>query len=332
MKIFLLLMTITLGVEAFGYDGVVIALEAPLLKEAKMNSLVLQTLRKGSRVYVPTEIGNLLDSDGAMLPAFIQTYDRVGNIAYIPTKYIKIVTHEMSENKMPITIPGNDPTDYRLEEPIPETYPFDNTSYLRASLSLSTGSNIKAPYEYNSAFSKQSFSSETGAKIIVSRKIIFDNYDRYYFGIVTAINSSNNTISFENDNLASEKRSVIKAGPIITFDAYKTEKLRLTLGSGFTYNYHKSTLKMDDALGNSEERIFSGYSLSPFTNTTVQLIDIFPATDFIMGADLNLFLPHTQKSSDEISIPALWNEESPNQIQAGLKAQVSFFLGIQVKY
>lgn len=332
-KNLLLFLFCFLGITSIAeaYDGVIIVLEAPLLKEPKLNSRVLQTLRKGSRVYVPREIGNLLIED-AQLPEFIQTYDRVGNIAYIPTKYIKIVTHDLSENQMPITLPGVDPTDYRIEEPIPTTYPFDNSAYLRALVAVSLGNNIKAPYDYNSNFSRQSFSTEKGARLILTKKISFDNYDRYYYGFIGSINTVNNTIDFENTNTANENRSILKAGPIITFDAYKTEKLRLTIGTGFTYNYHKSTLSMEDSLGNSEERVFSGYSLSPFTNTIIQLSDVLPMTDLIAGADLNLFLPHTQKSTDEITIPELWNELSPNQIQTGLKPQVSFYLGIQVKY
>lgn len=331
MKKILLLIAVLLVTETHAYDGVIIVLEAPLLQYPNLNSVVLQTLRKGARVYVPNEIGNLLEQD-IDLPEFTQTYDRVGNIAYIPTKYIKIITKEISENKMPITLPVNDPTDYRLEEPIPANYPFDDHSFLRASIAFTMGNNIKAPYDYDSAFSEQTFSSETGAKLVLSRKMNFDNYDRYYFGIVGGINTTNNKVVFRNTNYAEENRSVIKAGPIITFDAYKAEKLRFTIGTGFTYNYHKSTVTMSDTLGNSEQRLFSGYSLSPFSNTMIQFSDVIPMTDLILGADLNLFLPHNQKSTDEISVPEIWASESSNEIHAGLKTQVSFFLGIQVKY
>ena len=313
------------------YEGIVIVLEAPLLKEGKLNSKVLQTLRKGATVYVPNEIVDQF-KDNNNLPQFIQTYDRVGNIAFIPTKYIKIITNESNENKTPITLSGGDPTDYRIEEPIPTTYPFSDSTFVRASLSLSQGSNIKAPYNYNSLFLKQNFSSESGVKLIVTRKIIFDNYDRYYFGIVSAITSVSNSIAFKNSNYSTENRSVLKIGPIITFDPYKTESLRLTLGSGFTYNYHKSTIQLSDNLGNSEQQIFSGYSLSPFLSSFVQISNVFPLTDVILGSDFNLFLPHSQKTQDKVSIPELWGNDPSYTISSGFKSQVSFFLGVQVKY
>ena len=312
--------------KTYSYDGIILTLEAPLLKEASLDSVVLQTLRKGSRVFVPSEIANL-----SVLPDFIQTYDRVGNIAYIPTKYIKIVTNDSREAQTPIAYPKSDPTDYRLEEPIPETYPFDNGLYNRASLSLSSGNNMKAPFDYNSAFSKQNYSSEYGGRLSVTRKIIFDKYDRYYFGLFGSISSSTNKIQFTNGNLSDENRSAIRIGPMITYDSFKNSRYKLTLGTGFTFNYHKSTLKMSNA-NYSESRLFSGYSFSPIINSVVQVIDVFPNTDLITGADFSLFLPHSQKSSAAINYPGLWGAQTSNQFKVSLRPQVSFFFGVQVKY
>ena len=241
MKIFFTFFCFMIWEKAFAYDGIVIVLEAPLLKTASLDSVVLQTLRKGSRVFVPNEIGNLED-----LPEFIQTYDRTGNIAFIPTKYIKIATNDFRESKMPILYPNSDPTDYRLEEPIPLTYPFDDSTYLRANLALSSGNNMKAPFDYNSQLKNQTFSAETGARLCVTRKITKDKYDRYYFGFFGAITTSNNNLQFTNGNLSLENRSVIRLGPIITYDVLKNSHYRITLGGGFTYNYLKSTLKMSN--------------------------------------------------------------------------------------
>ena len=325
MKIFLFL-SFLVSSKLFAYDAVVIVLEAPLLKEAYLTSIVLQTVRKGERIYVPNEIGNLEE-----LPAFIQTYDRVGNIAYVPSKYIKIITHDLSEAKMPIAYPKSDPTDYRLEEPIPVTYPYDNNTYVRASFAISKGNNMKAPFDYNSAFSRQSFSTESGGRLSITRKIEFDKYDRYYFGFLAAATTTNNSIAFSNNNSAEENRSILRLGPVISFDVFKNAHCRLTSGTGFTYNYHKSSLKMSGSAG-SEERLFSGYSFSPIVNTLVQVVDIIPLTDFVAGVDLSLYLPFSQKTNDESSIPELWGADSPNVIKTAFSPQVSFFLGFQVRY
>ncbi|MDO9183500.1 MAG: hypothetical protein Q7U04_13885 [Bacteriovorax sp.] len=315
MKKIILLLNFLLMTKAYSYEAIVIVLEAPLLKEAKLGSTVLQVLRKGSKVYVPNEIGNQNE-----LPEFVQTYDRVGDIAFIPSKYIKMITHDLSENKTSITYPVNDPTDYRLEEPIPETYPFDNSPYLRASLSYSMGNNTKTTADYDASFADQNFSSEIGARFSLTRKISFDKYDRYYFGLISFISSANNKILFKNNNSVTENHLVFRLGPSISYDAYKNNDYRLTIGTGFTYNYHLTNLKVD-ALETSEEISFNGYSLSPLANIYLQALDVFPKTDLLLGSDLSFYLPHSQIS-----------KTASGQISSGLKSQVSFFLGLQAKY
>jgi hypothetical protein len=82
---------------------------------------------------------------------FIETYDRAGNIAYVPSKYIKVITGDMKEYLTPLAYDKYDPTDYRIEEPIPTTYPFSNYAFLKAAFVLSYGTNVKSPYAYSNS-------------------------------------------------------------------------------------------------------------------------------------------------------------------------------------
>ena len=307
---------------ALAYDGVVIVLEAPLLKGPSLSSTVLQTIRKGERVFIPREYY----VDGT-LPDFVPTFDRAGNPAFIPAKYVKVISGTDNESKQPIRL-AHDPTDYRIEEPIPSTYPFEDRSFLRASISFIVGNNTTSPYSYNSSFDKQKYRAEMGGRLVISHKISYDKYDRFYFGMIGFITSSKNTVEFKNDNVAEESRDLIRVGPWFTYDAYKSDKYRLAIGTGFTFNYHRSTLFIDNA-SIGEERIFSGFSFSPMTSTSLQITEVFPNTDLIGGVDLSLFLPHSVKTTDQPAYPELWSED---QISSGLKAQASVFLGVQVRY
>ena len=103
----------------YAYDAVIIVFQAPLLKGPSLNSKVLQVLRKGDRVYIPRE--SLVKGT---LPEFVPTFDRAGNEAYVPAKYVKVISGTDEENKQPVHYGKHDPTDYRLEEPIPTSYPF----------------------------------------------------------------------------------------------------------------------------------------------------------------------------------------------------------------
>jgi hypothetical protein len=310
--------------QAQAFDGIILVLEAPLLKGPSLDSTVLQTLRKGSRVYVPNEVGN-----AETLPEFIPTFDRAGNRAYIPSRYVKVITGSLNEKRQSINYKGNDPTDYRIEEPIPVTYPFEDSQYVRASLAALIGNNSNSAYAYNSSFTKQNYGAEVGARLAVTKRIVFDRYNRFYFGFISFLNTNTNRLEFQNSAVADENRFVVKAGPWITYDAYKTSKYHLSIGSGFTFNYHHSKISMSK-LDLSEERTFTGISISPMTSTTFQIDNILPNTDFLLGADLSLYLPHSLKSSQEIQNPDLWGED--NQITASFKTQVSLFLGVQVKY
>jgi hypothetical protein len=324
-KIFTLLTIPLLAIpQARAYDGVIIVLEAPLLKLPSLSSTVLQTIRKGETVYIPREIGNL-----SVMPEFIPTFDRAGNRAYIPSRYVKVVTGTVKENLQPIHYAGHDPTDYRIEEPIPVTYPFENRNFLRASAAFIVANNTTSTYAYNSAFNDQKFRAEMGGRLTLTKKVAFDNYDRFYFGFIGLITSAKNTTKFKNDNLAEESRGIIRGGPWLTYDAFKNDDYRLTIGTGFTFNYHRTTLFVDSGK-EAEERIFSGFSISPMTSTTLQINNILPYTDFVTGVDLSLFLPHTLKTTNEAELPVLWGED--NQISTGLKAQASIFMGVQVKY
>jgi hypothetical protein len=316
-------LTITLN-QAVAYDGIILVLEAPLLKEPTLSSKVLQTLRKGSKVYVPNEIG-----DSETLPEFIETFDRAGNRAYIPTRYVKIITGKTNEFRQSINYQGQDPTDYRIEEPIPVTYPFEDNHFVRSSLAFMVGNNTNSPYEYNSAFTEQDYGTEFGGRFSLTKKIVFDQYNRFYFGLISFFGISQNKLEFQNFNVAKESSFVLRMGPWFTYDAYKTSKYLLSVGTGFTFNYQSSKITVSNDL-QSEERTFSGLSIAPMTSTSFTIADIFPNTDFISGADLSLYLPHSLKSSNSSETSELFGEN--NEINSSFKAQVSLFLGIQVKY
>ena len=310
--------------QVLAYDAVVIVLEAPLLREPKLSSTVVQLKRKGERVYVPNE-----EVVNGELPEFVATFDRTGNKAYVPSKYLKVILGTTDESKMPITIAGHDPTDYRIEEPIPESYPFDNRKYNRASLSVSLGNNTKSPYGYNSEFNSQKYSAETGGRLMLTKRVSYDKHDRFFFGIIGFITTAKNEIKFKNLNTATESRDAIKLGPWLTYDAFKNEKYRLTIGTGFTFNYHRTNLFIDGPT-EGEERLFSGFSLSPMTSTVFQAKSFIPNLDFLAGVDLTLYLPYSLKTKDQAELPNLW--QGGDQISYSIKPQASVFLGVQTTY
>lgn len=327
MKLFLISCFILFSFSAQALDAIVIVLEAPLLAAPDLQSKVLQTLRKGEHLFVPNSKNEIDD-----MPDFLSTFDRAGNEAFIPKKYIKIITDDEREVASTIRYKGEDPTDYRLEEPIPKTYPFNDLGYFRASFSITRGNNAEKPYVYDPAIASQDYSMESGARVCVMNKVNFDRFDQYYFGLLASTETITNFFLFKDLSAAQEKKSLLRVGPLITFDAFKNRHYRLSFGGGFTYNIHKSTIGVVGPTGDYEQRLFSGFSFSPLTNLTLQRTNILPYTDLLAGVDLNFYLPHTEKTTDTISFPDLWSKQATDQISSPFKAQVAFFLGVQVKY
>ncbi len=310
--------------NAHALDAIVIVLEAPLLKEPDIHSVVLQTIRKGQRVFVPRKVVT-----NRALPEFIPTFDRVGNRAYIPSRFIKIISQNASEYNQPITL-QQDPTDYRLEEPIPVTYPFNNNDFVRASVAFIVGNNTQTTYNFEPSYIQNDLKNEVGLRLFVARKVSFDNYDRFYFGFLGSITNTENTIDFANANKATESRALYRGGPALIYDVFKSEKMRFSFGGGFTYNYHKSLVTILSNAGESEDRVFSGFSLSPLITSTFQIASVVPNTDLIGGADISFILPHVQKAQSEAAFPALWS--AADEIKTTFKLQAALFFGVQVKY
>lgn len=322
MKYFLIL-SIFFSSHAFAADAIVRVLQAPLLKEAKYDSVILQYVRKGERVYVPNPIASL-----EKWPEFVETFDRAGNTAYVPSRYLKIISNDETENSQNINYGANDPTDYRLEEPIPTTYPFNNYSFLKTSISWTLGNNTKSPYDYGSTFTRQEYFTEKGARLTVLRRVAFDNYDRFYFGLFGSVSTVKNYYEFTNGGVSTENRSLLRVGPLVTFDTYKNLDLRITLGTGFTYNYQKATIQRTESNGDGEERLFSGFSLSPFVTACAQFENIIPNTDLIIGSDFNFFL---SKNLTAVSKAELLSWPS-DVIREESKPQATIYIGAQFKY
>jgi hypothetical protein len=324
MKKLLFMFLFCYSLAASSYEGVIIVVEALLLKFPKENAKVLQVARKGEKIIVPTSL-NLNQA----LPEYIQTYDRTGNVAYIRSHHIKIITNDEREGQWPISIGDNDPTDYRIEEPIQPTYPFLDHEFGRVSIDITLASNPFSPYSYGSSTTAQNYTYEKGMRFAITKKLTLDKDNRFYFGVLVGVASVNNNITFSNGNLSQESRSLLRAGPLFTYDAFRNTHFRFSVGAGISYNYHKTSISIVDTQGNGDERLFSGYSLAPFSTIGLEYDNIIPGFDLVSGSDMFLYLPYSQTAPKSSGSAINWTED---RIQTAARAQVTFFIGVQTKY
>lgn len=199
-------------------------------------------------------------------------------------------------------------------------------------ISLAMGSNPKSPYQYEGNVSSQNYSMDYGLKISYQKKLDFDQVDRLYYGLFTSFSSVTNKIRFSSGDSSTENRGIIRLGPIMSFDFYKTTDHLLNLGTGFTWNLHRSTLEVDVNNFGEEEILFTGFSLSPFVQSMFAFRDIYPNLDFTLGSEVNFYLPHTQKASSVPEFTQYWKSQNPQEFSQGLTVQAQFFMGMNFKY
>lgn len=311
--------------------AVVISFRAPMQSEANHDAHTYQVLKKGDIIFVADK-----DLKDPSFPGFYETIDRSGRTAFVKAEYLKIIYKDEREYGEALSYinprTGHDSTDYRLEEPIPHTYPFESREFTRMNVSFALGSNPKSPYQYEGSVSAQDFSPDFGLKINYQKKLDFDQVDRLYFGVFTSVSSVTNKITFSNGDKASENRAIIRLGPILSFDFYKTTSHLLNLGTGFTWNLHRSSLTVDAEYVGEEDRLFTGFSLSPFVQSMFAFRNIYPNLDFTLGSELSFFLPHTQSASGDPEFTQYWKNENPSEFSQGLTMQAQFFMGLNFKY
>ncbi len=318
--------------NTFAIEAIVISFKAPLVLTPDYKGHVSQVLSKGEKIFLGNEY-NTQDE----LPEFVETFDRLGQTVYIPSRMIKIIYRDERETKDSIVYidpkTGYDSTDYRIEEPIPHSYPFENREFSRLNVSLELGSNPKDPYDYNANISKQEFDYSKGIRFIYQRKMDFDLIDRLYFGAYVSFSSVNNQILFSSEAIAEENRSQARLGPIISYDFFKNEDYILNLGTGFTWNYHRSSIEIDVPNIGSEENLYSGFSVAPFITSQFFFRDVFPNADFTLGSEISAYLPHSQKASGtQILATDYWSANNPNTLSQNLRLQAQFHLGFNFKY
>ena len=322
-KILLSFFLIIFCYKAQALEAIVIVLEAPLLRDASYDAQVLATLRKGKKIQIPT-----IAATSGELPEFIAVFDRAGNEAFIPSKYIKIIYNTDKEYETSVAYEGNDPTDYRIEEPISSKYPYDDSPDIRASVSVHIGSNSNSPFEYKTGYTSQKNKMEMGARVAALKKVDHDKFDRFYFGAIGFITSTKNSLNFVDGTFSEESRDSIRLGPYFIFDPYKTANYRLSVGTGFTFNYNKALLERENS-NLIESRLFDGFSITPLVNVAYQVNQVFPHTDFIIGMDAHFMLPYNLKTKDDATNPILWSDN--NQISSSFKVQASIFVGLQFR-
>lgn len=328
IRILLMLTALFLPTTLLAGKAMVIVLEAPLLDAPTLQGKVLQTVRKGDIIYLEN---SQLRGNPDQLEGFWETLDRNANTVYIPKEYVKIITMDEREYETSVYRWSHDPTDYRLEEPLPDHYPLYVGEQRRMIVTFNMGSHSKANYLYQRDFAGEEFISRKSFQLGYLQNIPLDTTDRFYFGFFLQGSSEQAQFSFDDDTRARESRGQLGGGPYMSYDIYRSLDYLFTVGGGFLLNVNRHLVTFATRDGDFEERLFNGLSVSSRIQGVFQFRDVFPKINLLIGSELELTTAQTLSPSQAPGLEGVWNLEN-DEISIPFGAQYAFFLGIATTY
>jgi hypothetical protein len=266
----LLLILAFFSLEARALEAVITVLETPLFKYRSYDAPAVGHLRKGDVIKIHPSVGNNKEMDQYapsdekrkilteklqaspeykadpifrgeeentfyLEDEFIATVDRQGQIAFVLSDHIQVYFNDSREfYKRPLQ---KDPTDYRLEEPLPKKYPLKVASGYRGQFVFGFTQPYSESYPYQEKIKTKGYSSPMDMAYTVLKQAPGNYQDRLFLGASVNFRYHENTYAFSNSRLSKEKGARIGVGPAISYDAYKGSKDRINLMGVILINF-----------------------------------------------------------------------------------------------
>ncbi len=330
-----------------GNEGVVTVLEAYFLREPNLTSQIVQTVRKGQKITIHGKhfLDNPLAPQAHSLedlrkigwderddhPDFYLTVDKSGRDAYILRKFVKLITGDVREFSQNITPFNPDPSDYRIKEPLSESYPITEAIHKQHQVLLAMGPDLKTKYPYPNNVLQEQYSLRKGFTIAYGRKADWDKENRFYFGGMGYFLTSQSDFVLDNGISSREIKNQVGLGPYITYTTWRKANYQISFQGALSLNANRVTIAQKSGGERFRFRNFYGLSLTPRLSSFFQIRDIVPNGNFLMGIDFQIHTPHQLRPSTPSDDSLRWRTESPQDdvFAIPFSTQWNFLIGFQ---
>ncbi len=339
-KIFLTVFILLFFVgKLWALEAQVIVLQTPMFKEADVNSKILFYLRKGKIIKLhdkhkgvgPNDIDYGISTNDEH-PLFYAMISSTGNDVFVLREHVKVIYKDFREMDFSISPYENDPTDYRLVEPLLENYPLIGPRAHRVLYALGMGPSTKNRYPYATYMVKENYDATFRGQISYGRQVELLESSRMMFGGVLSSSYKSRDFLFEDGKKTYERTIALGIGPYTSYDGFRNENYALIFGAGVSINtefLYISLLKEGEK--KSTGRSFIGYYFTPQISASFikKLKSIHAGFDFVVKSEMGLETSHQLaplvplKSDDEI-----WNS-SYDAIDEGLSGNLTIYVGFQ---
>lgn len=346
-----------LSANVWSAEALVRVLEAPLFSEPYPEAEVVQYLRKGEKIKIhnihvrkPVQDEEFLEvSEKGVIDYnkkypdksvtqnlddtpedFIKTRDRLGREAFILKEHIAILYFDPRElDEKPLKY---DPTDYRIEEPLPKDYPFKQEYKIPHEGIISLGyinSNARS-YSYTENVTDASLQHGLTLNAVWSRQKEKDEtlFWGYQFQLKVA------KTKYELETRIAEE-GLVRAGFGVYghYIFYEKKDWRLNINGGARLNIWDSVKIRQTVIDSetTEARYFKGPSVSVHSGLFYQYKAFAQNTSFIIGYELTPTLPLSQTSSNKVTNSSWWQGEQGENLGARILLDQSIFIGFLVR-
>lgn len=351
--------------NAFALEAVVTVLETPLFKDKSYDAPVVQYLRKGDVIKIhpsvandrrmnefapsPEKLKKLKEKfqsspeyrDDPLFAGeekntyfiedeFIPTLDRQGNTVWVLSEHIYVYFEDMREFEQRVI--AKDPTDYRLEEPLPKNYPLPTVSGYRGQILFGVTQPNFESYPYKQSIRRKGYTSPIQLDLTLMKRALGDYNDRLYLGGTASFRTFTNSYTFEDKRLSEERVFKFGLGPTISYDAFKGEKNRVNLSGTIIINVFDRFLINQSTADAEDNRNYVGYSVAPKFSIQYHRKQVFPDLDFVLGTSMEIGTPTTYRAKDGGSQQSWWNNLGDDQFTTRTTFTLAGYLGIQSAY
>ena len=350
--------------DLWALDAVVTVLETPLLKSKSYDAPVVQYLRKGDIIKVHPSLNNnpefdhlapspkklaklkkeLDESDewnqdplfkGKPVNAstedeFIPTLDRQGNMVYVIRDHFYIYFTNPKEFDQIVL--AKDPTDYRLEEPLPKTYPLYSISGYRGQVTLGLTQPYFESYPYPSNVKTKGYTSPIDLNMSYLRKRPDDEHDRFYFGGTLNLRTFTNSYTLFSGITSKEQGIKLGVGPYITYDAFKGEHNRINLYGSINVNFFNQLNIAQEKDGIEEQRNYRSLSFSPRIGVQYHRKQVLEDVDFVLGTSMEVEPATTFRSSSAANQETWWVSRGSDKFKTRTTFTLGGYVGFQSAY
>lgn len=311
--------------SAYAAEGMITVLEAPFFREPTTDSSVIQYVRKGDTIYLHASVLNE-DESGE----FLRTKDKQGRDAWILRSHVHVWYEDYREAGQ--RTPRPDPTDYRLQEPLPERYPIADLTGLRGWVQVSLATPWTANYPYNEKVTAQGYGQQFEFATAVTWQREKDETKRWFVGGIFAVRTS--IADYVMINRRAEERWLrVGAGPLFSYDPYRAEKYRLTLyTSVLAYPYTTANIRQEMPGVGSDQREYWGWNVGGRAGLQWQRLKLFPTCDLVLGVWGEVESPLAMQSRLTGKRPDWWEKSKGDTFNTGVNTTLAAQIGIQSSY